>query len=44
MRLTGKDFVDNAAYRELKEFIIQQLDVFGQVDEKDFKRTVVEKN
>lgn len=26
-----QDFVDNAAYKELKKFIIQQLDVFGAV-------------
>ncbi|MFN8278341.1 MAG: sensor histidine kinase [Chitinophagales bacterium] len=40
-----QDFVDNAAYKELKEFIIQQLDVFGSVKkyEKDTKRSVVEK-
>ncbi len=40
-----QDFVDNAAYRELKEFIIQQLDVFGAVKkyEKELKRSVVEK-
>jgi hypothetical protein len=40
-----QDFVDNAAYKELKKFIIQQLDVFGAVKkyEKDTKRSVVEK-
>ncbi len=40
-----QDFVENAAYKELKEFIIQQLDVFGSVKkyEKDTKRSVVEK-
>jgi hypothetical protein len=34
-----QDFVDNAAYKELKVFIIQQLDVFGAVKkyEKDTK-------
>lgn len=40
-----QDFVDNAAYKELKEFIIQQLDVFGAVKkyEKETKRSAVEK-
>lgn len=40
-----QDFVDNIAYKELKEFIIKQLDVFGEVKkyEKSTKRSVVEK-
>jgi signal transduction histidine kinase len=40
-----QDFVDNSAYKKLKEFIIKQLDVFGAVKkyEKDSKRSVVEK-
>ena len=40
-----QDFVDNNAYRELKEFIISQLDVFGQVKkyEKEVKRSLAEK-
>jgi signal transduction histidine kinase len=40
-----QDFVDNAAYKELKKFIIQQLNVFGAVKkyEKNTKRSVVEK-
>lgn len=40
-----QDFVENSAYKELKEFIIQQLDVFGAVKkyERDTKRSVVEK-
>lgn len=40
-----QDFVDNAAYKELKEFIIQQVNVFGKVKqfEKETKRSVVEK-
>jgi signal transduction histidine kinase len=40
-----QDFVDNAAYKELKEFILEQLDVFGDVKkyEKEIKRSVVEK-
>lgn len=40
-----QDFVDNLAYRELKEFIIQQLDAFGAAKryEAIVKRSVVEK-
>ncbi len=40
-----QDFVDNEAYNELKEFILEQLDVFGAVKkhERDAKRSVVEK-
>jgi signal transduction histidine kinase len=40
-----QDFVDNIAYRELKEFIIQQLNVFGELKkfEKNTKRSVVER-
>lgn len=40
-----QDFVDNVAYRELKEFIIEQLDAFGAIKkyEKDTRRSVVER-
>ncbi|MFN8263251.1 MAG: sensor histidine kinase [Chitinophagales bacterium] len=40
-----QDFIDCPEYKELKEFIIQQIDVFGKVKEyeRDFKRTVAEK-
>lgn len=40
-----QDFVDNLAYRELKEFIIQQLDAFGSAKkfETNLKRSIVER-
>jgi len=40
-----QDFLDNPEYKKLKEFILDQVDVFGDVKkfERDSKRTVVEK-
>jgi signal transduction histidine kinase len=40
-----QDFLDHPEYRLLKEFILEQIDVFGKVKEyeREAKRTVVEK-
>ncbi|WPQ63411.1 sensor histidine kinase [Chitinophaga sancti] len=40
-----QDFIDTPEYRHLKEFLMQQIDVFGAVKiyEREFKRSAVEK-
>ena len=40
-----QDFIDNTEYRQLKEFIIEQIDVFGKLKifKRESKKTVVQK-